>query len=201
MYTLLKPLQIRKKLISKEIHIFTPQTFSQLFETNKTTTKHFLETQVKSDLLIRLKRGLYALKTDPPIEEEIANQLYKPSYISFEYALSFYGLLPEMPYAITSATTKATRSFTVNSQVFSYRTIKREVYTGYSLLKQNNRSYFIADQEKAYLDYLYFVFLGKNPANDRLIDLAKSKINKKKLLSYLSLFKNSKFTNFVKTLI
>lgn len=201
MYTLLKPLQVRKKLISKEIHIFTPQIFSQLFDTNKTATKHFLETHVKSDLLIRLKRGLYALRTDPPTEEEIANQLYKPSYISFEYALSFYGLLPEMPYAITSATTKPTRNFTISSQIFSYRTIKKEVYTGYSLLKQNNRSFFIADQEKAYLDYLYFVFLGKNPTNERLISLAKGKINKNKLQLYLSSFKNQKFTKFIKALL
>ena len=201
MYTLLKPLQVRKKLISKQIHIFTPQIFSQLFDTNKTATKHFLETHVKSDLFTRLKKGLYALKTDPPTEEEIANQLYKPSYISFEYALSFYGLLPEMPYAITSATTKPTRNFTISSQLFSYRTIKKEVYTGYSLLKQNNRSFFIADQEKAYLDYLYFVFLGKNPTNDRLISLAKGKIDKNKLQLYLSSFKNPKFTKFVKALL
>ena len=201
MYTLLKPLQVRKKLISKQIHIFTPQIFSQLFDTNKTATKHFLETHVKSDLFTRLKKGLYALKTDPPTEEEIANQLYKPSYISFEYALSFYGLLPEMPYAITSATTKPTRNFTVSSQLFSYKTIKKEVYTGYSLLKQNKHSFFIADQEKAYLDYLYFVYLGKNPTNDRLFSLAKNKINKNKLQQYLLLFKNPKFTKFIKALL
>jgi len=201
MSTLLKPLQVRKKLISKNIHIFTPQIFSQLFNTNKTATKHFLETQVKSDLLIRLKRGLYALKTDLPSEQDIANHLYQPSYVSFEYALAYYGLLPEMPYAITSATTKPTRSFTVNSQTFSYRTIKKSIYTGYSLVKQDNQSFLIADQEKAYLDYLYFVYLGKNPPNDRLNSQAKRKINQKKIQHYLSLFKNPKFTHFVKTLI
>jgi len=200
MSTLLKPLQVRKKLISKKIHIFTPQLFSQLFKTNKSSTKHFLESQVKTELFIRLKRGLYALKTDMPSEEEIANQLYQPSYISFEYALAYYGLLPEMPYTITSATSKATRNFTINSQTFSYRSIKKTIFTGYSLIKQNNRSFLMADPQKAYLDYLYFVFLGKSPLNNRLVDRAVVKINRTIFKHYLSIFKNHKFTDFVNSL-
>ena len=53
--------------------------------------------------IIRIKRGLYTdnLLTDAPI---IANVCYGPSYLSFEYALSYYGLIPEYVSSYTSAT-------------------------------------------------------------------------------------------------
>ena len=201
MSTYLKPLQVREKLISQGIKIFTPNLFSQIFNSNEISTKHFLETQVKSGLLIRLKRGLYTLKTDPPSEQEIANTIYQPSYISFEYALAYYGLLPEMPYTITCATTKATRNFSIGPNTFSYRSIKTNIFTGYSLIKQDNNSFLIADQEKACLDYLYFVYLKKLPTNDRLITRVKSKIDRVKLKSYLILFHNPPFTKFVNSIL
>lgn len=197
MTTYLKPLQVREKLISLNLKTFTPNLFSNIFNANKTVTKHFLETHIKLGLLIRLKRGLYALKTDQPSEQEIANSLYQPSYISFEYALAFYGLLPEMPYTITCATTKATRNFNVDSSSFLYRKIKINAFTGYSLIKQNNHSFLIADQDKAYLDYLYFVFLKKLPPNDRLFIRSREKIDLSKIKIYLPLYKNQLFTKFI----
>lgn len=200
MTTYLKPLQVREKLLSLNLKIFTPNIFSQIFNCNKTVTKHFLETQVKLGLLIRLKRGLYTLKTDQPSEQEIANSLYQPSYISFEYALAFYGLLPEMPYTITSATTKATRNFNIESSSFLYRKIKTNSYTGYSLIKQNNHSFLIAEPEKAYLDYQYFVFLKKLPLNERLNSRSLTKLNWQKTNQYLQIFKNDKFSQFIKSL-
>ncbi|PIP53055.1 hypothetical protein COX08_03075 [Candidatus Beckwithbacteria bacterium CG23_combo_of_CG06-09_8_20_14_all_34_8] len=202
MYTLLKPIQVREQLISKNIRFFTPKLFSKIFNSSQLSTKHFIETQTKSGLLLtRLKKGLYTLKTDPPSEEEIANTLYQPSYISFEYALAYYGLLPEMPYTITSATTKPTRNFTLNSLSFLYRSIKNNIYFGYSLIKQNDKSFSIADPEKAFLDYFYFVFLGKSTTNDRLITSAKSKINPITVKNYLKLFHNSSFTKFIKSIL
>lgn len=201
MSTYLKPIQVREKLISQQIKAFTPNLFSQIFKISKTSTKHFLESQTKLGLLIRLKRGLYSLKTDSISEQEIANTTYQPSYISFEYALSFYGLLPEMPYIITSATTKPTRNFSINTTNYSYRSIKNNLYTGYSLIKQNNQSFLIADKEKAFLDYFYFVYLKKLPSNDRLITRAKEKLDYKKVQSYLSLYNNPAFTKFIDSIL
>ena len=42
---------------------------------------------------------------------EIANRIYNPSYISFEMALAYYGLIPESVYGITSASTRKTSHF------------------------------------------------------------------------------------------
>ncbi len=53
---------------------------------------------LRSKAIIRIKRGLYAFGPDYQrtyLSQEIAaNVIYSPSYISLEYALSKYGLIP-----------------------------------------------------------------------------------------------------------
>lgn len=198
MYTLLKPIQIREELLKRNTHIFTGQEFRRIFQTSAQSTKYFLETQVKKGLFLRLKQGIYTLKTDLPSEEEIANALYKPSYISFEYALAYWNLIPEMVYAVTSATTKPTRLFDISGKAFSYRTIKKEAFTGYSLNKIGDKKFLIAEKEKALVDYLYFVSLKKSSENDRLETKG---FNKEKIIFYSALFKNKKLNNLIKPFI
>lgn len=195
MYTLLKPLLVREELLKLGIYTFTPEDFERLFKTPSYKTKYFLEKESKTGLFLRLKKGLYTLKTDIPSEEEIANKLYKPSYISFEYALAFYNILPEMVYAVSSATTKPTRMFTISEyKVFTYFKIKNEAYTGYKFTRVGNRSFLIAEPEKAFVDYLYFVALGKKPFNDRLYT---SSLNKDKVIAYAHLYNRSKLNKLI----
>jgi len=208
MYTLLKPIQIRKELFKRKLKIFTAQEFMRIFQISPRSTKYFLETQVQEGFLFRLKRGIYTLKTDSPSEEEIANALYKPSYISFEYALAYYNLLPEMPYIVTSATTKPTRLFNTSDKSFSYRTIKKEVFTGYVLTKLESKSFLIAEKEKALVDYLYFVSLRKASQNERLFENLNNKgysqtkrFNKEKINIYTKLFENEKLFHLVQTFL
>lgn len=104
MYNLVKPLAVREEFLNRKIRIFTNQEFARIFGLSPHQTEYELNQLIKEGLLTRLKRGYYVLKTDPPSEEEIANALYKPSYISFEYALAYYNIIPEMTYQITSAT-------------------------------------------------------------------------------------------------
>lgn len=194
MYTLLKPLLVREELLKRGMTIFTPLDFSRLFSLPPYKIKYFLEQQVKMSLLVRLKQGLYTLKTDIPSEEEIANRLYQPSYISFEYAMAKYGIIPESPYHLTSATTNSTREFMVNNQAFSYYTIKLMAYTGYYLDTKGSRKILIAEPEKALADYLYFVSLGQRSFNDCF---NVSKLDKAKLMEYAKLFKRDKLIELV----
>ena len=221
MDTLLKPLQVRETLLEKNVRTFTPHDFEAIFHTSPTRTKYFLENQTLDGLFIRLKKGMYALKTDLPSSEEIANSIYRPSYVSFEYALAYYGILPEIPYSMTSATTKPTRDFIVNGMAYSFFAIKPEAYTGYMLinsdrrtsLKGNNMYYFetgtmgsitdnraflMAEPEKALVDYLYFVSLGKKQPNDRL-DIPRGLLNKTKLKQYARLYDRKKLDELIKT--
>jgi hypothetical protein len=206
MYTLLKPIHVREILLKKGVRIFTPLDFSRIFQISGLKTKNFLETQTNEGLFVRLKRGVYALKTDLPDEGTIANALYKPSYISFEYALAYYNLIPEMPYTITSATTKPTRNFIANGQSFAYLTIKLAAYTGYSLINgdqsalHNNPglgSFLLADPEKALVDYFYFVSIGKRMGNDR-IDLESKSLDPNKLVEYAKLYNRKKLMELIK---
>jgi predicted transcriptional regulator of viral defense system len=198
MYTLLKPLSVREELLHRGVGIFTPQEFQRIFDANRLRTKYFLEEQTRAGLFLRLKNGLYALKTDPPPEEEIANRLYRPSYLSFEYALAAYNILPEMAYAVTSATTKPTRAFAVGERMFSYLTIKRAAYTGYAPVQRGGRTVLLADPEKALVDYLYFVCLGRKSKNDRLNTAG---LDRQKALDYAGLYHRASLDRLVKELL
>lgn len=205
MDTLLKPLLVRKKLLEQGVHIFTPRDFLLLFETSSVRAKYFLETQSKEGgMLLRLKQGVYMLKTDPPSEKEIANALYKPSYISFDYALAYYNLIPEMVYEVTSATTKPTRLFTTDTLALGYYTIKVQAYTGYTFKKEEERGFYIAEPEKAVVDYLYALtlgqrgLLGKRYINDRL-DI--THLNEEKIKKYAKLYEWSKLDDLVNELL
>lgn len=61
---------------------------------------------LKDGCLIRLKRGLYTLsdrhRSTPPHHYNIAQALRPGSYISFETALSHYGMIPEAVYETAS---------------------------------------------------------------------------------------------------
>ena len=85
----------------------------------------------------------------------IANEIFKPSYISLEMALSYYGLIPESVYGITSVTSKKTYKFASSLGQFSYCRMKPELMFGYKLVNYQNHNFKIAGIEKAILDYFY----------------------------------------------
>lgn len=193
----MKPFLVREELLGRGIKVFTPLDFARVFPRPKGQIQYFLEAQTQQGLFTRLKRGLYALKTDLPSDEEIANVLYKPSYISFEYALARYGIIPESPYHITSATTNPTRVFEVGSQAYSYFTIKQESYTGYYLDINPGRRVLIAEPEKALADFLYYVAIGQRSGNDRINT---SKLDKNKLKEYALIFGREKILELIEKL-
>ena len=196
-HKIIRPFAIQEKLEEKGMTLFTPNEFWRLFSLSPEKTKYFLETYTKQGLFIRLKKGIYALKRKYPNEEVIANTLYKPSYISLEYALAVYGIIPESPYTITSVTTKATASFVALGREFSYTKIKKMAFTGYVPKKAGDRTYFIADPEKAVADYMYFVALGKRSPNDRMTI---GRLNRKKIERYAKLYNRPKLNALIKTL-
>lgn len=101
----------------------------------------------------------YYLFSDTAIDEkvvfEIANRIYSPSYISFEMALSYYGLIPESVYGFTSASTRKTSHFATPVGEFFYRTIHPKLFFGFEIVKNNGKSFKIASPEKAFLDIFY----------------------------------------------
>jgi len=88
---------------------------------------------VRNGVLYRLKRGLYfkAEKTSEPyLKGKAANRLYGPSYVSFVYALRWYGLIPEYVAHITSATMGKGRKKRYDTPLgsFFYQDIPADAY-------------------------------------------------------------------------
>ena len=108
--------------------------------------------------LIRVRKGLYAVapgyRQSPLSLEILANTLYGPSYLSLEYALSWYGMIPERVSELTSVCLGRSRIFTTEVGNFSYCSIKKTAYTeGYDLTAiPDGRSYLMATREKALVD-------------------------------------------------
>jgi predicted transcriptional regulator of viral defense system len=148
----------------------------------------------------KLRRGYYMF-ADTQLNEErlflIANRLYAPSYVSFEMALSYYNLIPEGVYSITSATSKKTEKFKTPIGEFSYRSLKPQLFFGYSLQQVNpstslgaGQQYKLAEIEKAVLDYLYL-----NPKSARKGDLQEWRFNAQEFLARVDM---EKFNRYVK---
>ncbi len=187
--------KVESKLREDHQLIFTPLEFQRIFNVSESSTRFFLHRHAKKDYLIRLKKGLYCLKAQPPSEYLVANRLYRPSYISLEFALSHFGIIPEAVYTVTSVTTKATRQFKTLGLVFTYQKIKTEAFRGYRPEKINGQTILIAEPEKALVDYLYFIDREKREPNER-IDF--KKISKKKILEYAKLFKRKSLNKLIK---
>lgn len=204
MYNLVKPINVRRELLKRRIRIFTTREFIVLFQLNPYQAEYTLSELVKDELFQRLKKGVYMLKTDPANEKEIANVVYKPSYISFDYALAYYNLIPEVVYQITSATTKPTRLFTTETLAFGYYTIKIPAYTGYVLKQEREIRFLIAEPEKAVVDYIYALtlgergLLGKRYINDRL---KIQSLDQEKMRQYASLFESTKLDEWIEKLL
>ena len=120
-----------------------------------------ISSEVKKGNLVRIKKGLYTdnLQVDAPV---LSNVCYEPSYISFEFALSYYGLIPEHVNMLTSACfmKKNNKKYSVDNMTFEYRSIPNDVFP-YGILfikNQDGIRYKIASKEKALCDTLYLKY-------------------------------------------
>jgi predicted transcriptional regulator of viral defense system len=113
-----------------------------------------------SGAVIRIKKGLYCFSEDfrkePVSREYLANLIYGPSYVSLDYALSFYGLIPERVDVVTSVTMRRSRGFNTPFGMFYYRMLTDNRYTYGADLEQSGKvSFLIATPEKALFDKVW----------------------------------------------
>ncbi len=118
-----------------------------------------LTRMLDSGELLHIRRGLYLAGEESPFSvKTLANIIYGPSYISFEYALAYYGFIPERTYTITSAVFGKNKHKRFDTPVgtFIYRHIPEAVYFfEYRHQEENGHPYLIATAEKAICDTLY----------------------------------------------
>lgn len=171
---------------------------AEIFFLTPAAARNQLARWKKRGWLAELKRGLYTLgmsERETLLSSEVAAaNIYQPSYISLESALSSYKLIPEKVTAATSVTTRKTKVFHNQAGVFVYRHLKPALYFGFVAQKdESGYPYFMAEPEKALLDYLY---LNLGSINDKdknyftgfLRLQNRSRLDKKKLLLYSKRF-------------
>lgn len=123
---------------------------------NELTIKQNLKFWVKKGLLERVVKGIYKFK-EVKIEDEfyLASYLDQNSYVSLESALSFYGMIPEYPFSITSVTINKTKKISTSKGSFFYRKIKKELFFGFRIISKDKYFYQMALPEKALFDFIY----------------------------------------------
>ena len=113
---------------------------------------------LRKGVIIRVKKGIYVFGEDYRrrlfSREILANIIYGPSYISLEYALHYFGLIPERVEAVTSVTTGRSRKYATPVGLFSYRMIPLAAFRiGMDRVElDDGRSFLIATPEKALAD-------------------------------------------------
>jgi predicted transcriptional regulator of viral defense system len=118
-----------------------------------------LTRMIRSGEILRIRRGLYleaGQKTSSL--KSLAGIIYGPSYISFESALSHYGLIPERTTGVVSAVFNKNKNRIFHTQLgaFYYWYLPAHVYPyGIIQAEENGQSYLIASPEKALCDLLY----------------------------------------------
>ncbi|MCM8795355.1 MAG: hypothetical protein NC928_01495 [Candidatus Omnitrophica bacterium] len=162
---------------------FTSDDLCKILKLKKASLKKNLWRMVKRRVINRVARDVYILAEQGIDIKKIASQLYAPyAYISFESALSTYGIINQVPYAVTMATYKSPRVRTFFVTEIILRKIKRELFFGYRLVDD----ILIAEAEKALLDTLYLKSKGLTDLPEEELNLGE--INKKKFLKMSKYF-------------
>ena len=160
----------------------------------------------KNGLILPLKRNLYLLNEDDrkftPSRLYLANQMVFPSYVSLETALSLYGMIPERVYAMTSVTSKKTKQYSNSFGTFTFRSLQPFRYFGYHVMQDEHKMpVFIADKEKAFLDFLYFRLPAQKSQNTEILTSFRMEnvhdLDRIKLRKYVALFRSRKLSLFM----
>ncbi|MCK4396983.1 hypothetical protein KAW96_10390 [candidate division WOR-3 bacterium] len=165
----------------------------------------------KRGLVIKLRRGLYVLNVKDrkihPSRIFIANSLYSPSYVSNEYILRYYSLIPEMVIDLTSVTAKKTATFKNAFGTFHYQHLKDELFFGFTKVEdENGFPVLIAEPEKALLDFFYFNQKEFKNKGKEIFALSYrfqnfERIKKKKLKDFAKRYNNKVILDIVNNLL
>lgn len=118
--------------------------------------------------LVSLRRGLYTSRRDLD-PRCLAGPIYGPSYVSFETALAWHGMIPEGVAEILSATPKRHAELENDFGRFRYLTIPKAVYpVGIQRVTESDLPFLIASPTKALADRI-----AREPGFRSMADVAR----------------------------
>lgn len=84
-----------------------------------------------------------------------ANHIYGPSYVSLNWALRWYGLIPEQVFRMTSITSRLSKTFETPLGVFDYHKVDVGYFPiGIRAVTEEGVSFLMAAPEKALCDLI-----------------------------------------------
>lgn len=138
---------------------FDLATLVQLSGERRETITNQLYRLSRAGRVVPLRRGLYTLaESHRKVSVQpaaLANAIYRPSYLSCEWALSHHGVIPEAVMVYTSVTSRVPRRFVNTFGEFVFRNVKQEIFGGYNAVVMLGASVLVASPEKALFDYLH----------------------------------------------
>ena len=178
-----------------------------------TNPNDWISRMVKKGDLIRLKNGFFVIaekiKKKPVPFEQIANLLYGPSYLSFEWALSYYGMIPEGVYVMTSAVATRSKSYKTPLGMFDYTYLSHKRYAiGIDQKENASGRFLIATPEKALVDLVHHKS-KKLSSKELLTDLIEARridedhlkgLNRRHLQEIAESYRSETVTNLVQAL-
>lgn len=176
---------ITKALYDSNASVLTRSVIRDTVATNikPITLSVIIRRLVETGVLVKLERNKYLVNRGNVHEFAIANFLYQPSYISFESALNFHGILPQFSHEITSATVKKPLEKTVGGKIYRYNRIKKSLFWGYH---KTSDGFLVAEPEKALLDMVYLSVKGYAVIHPD--DLIQERLNRTSLRKYAVLY-------------
>jgi len=187
---------ITKKIYDSKFLLFYTKTLKDILGIKKQSTLfNIIKKLINAGVLSRIGKNKYLLKEKNIKDFSIANFIYNSSYISFESALNFYGILSQFPYEISSATSRKSAKKYFQNKIFTYTHIQKNLFWGY----EKKDDFIIAYPEKALLDQLYLSSKGYKKINIDECDFTNIKISR--LKKYLKQYpKTKQFLKIIKTL-
>ncbi len=136
---------------------FDLATLVQLTGARRKTLTNQLYRLTRAGKLIRLRRGMYVFaeryQQTPVQPAALAAVIYRPSYLSGVWALSFYGMIPESVHVFTSVTTRTPRRFENRIGTYVYRNVSLAMFFGSRSVEIAGGPVQLASPEKALVDH------------------------------------------------
>lgn len=178
----MREMELLKNLRATPKAFFTISDLEKITGLDRNSLYISVNRWVKKGILERAGRNIYVVGGEPVRLETVAGQAYFPSYLSFESALSRFGVLNLVPYSLSFATTRKTKSVTLLERRVVYRHLKQELFFGFT----HEEGLYVAEPEKALLDIVYLSSLGKAGIPSEELDLRS--LSEKTLREYAGQF-------------
>lgn len=175
---------------------------TQTFDDRRDGIRVQLSRWMTQGKVVGLRRGMYTLsETYRRVQlnsAELANALYRPSYLSGLWALGHYDLIPERVVRFTSVTPRVPRRFENPYGVFDYRNIKQDGFFGFQSVEVGAREFLIAEPEKALLDHWHLTAGEWTPERlDEMRYQHVAQINAERLTRYAERFRSPRLDRAV----